>query len=97
MFTIHDCTDEDVRYTPLQGRFVILTEDGFRDEYKDEKHQLVLCTGGFGCDPHSDNGFTIQVQELYEDGDKYKIDRRDNAILGIAKDSVVSAYREKYC
>lgn len=96
MYTLNDCTDEDVYSTDLQGRFVILKEEFFKKEFKDEKYQLVRCTGGFGCDP-TKTGNAIFVKELNDEPESYRIERCNHDILGIAKDSVVKAHKEKYC
>jgi hypothetical protein len=96
MYTEHDCTDENVYNVGLQGRYVILKPEFFKEEFKDEKYQLVKCCGGFGCDP-SKMGNAIFVEEICDDGESYRIERCNHDILGFAKDSVVQAHREKYC
>ena len=95
MYTLKDCTDENVYNSDLQGRFVILKEDFFKPEYQSEKYQLVLCTGGFGCNPTEGN--FIFVTEINSNPKSYKIKRDDKDILGFAKDSIVRAHKEKYC
>ena len=96
MYTEHDCTDEDVYGTDLQGRFVILKPEFFKTEYRDEKYQLVKCCGGFGCDPQK-MGNAIFVEEVNDNPESYRIERCNHDILGFAKDSVVREHREKYC
>ena len=95
MYTINDCTDEDVYRTGLQGRFVILKPEFFKAEYRDEKYQLVKCCGGFGCDP-SKIGNAIYVEEVNDNPESYRIERCNHDILGFAKDTVVRAHQEKY-
>lgn len=95
MYTVNDCTDEDVYSEDLQGRFVILKPEFFKEEFRDEKYQLVQCTGGFGCDPKK-IGNAIFVKELNENPESYRIERCNHDILGFAKDSVVAAHKEKY-
>lgn len=96
MYTIHDCTDEDVYRENLEGRYVILKEEFFKPEFMDEKYQIVLCTGGFGCDP-TKLGNAIFVRELNSESETYRLDRCSKDILGFAKDSIVQAHKEKYC
>ena len=96
MYTIHDCTDENVYDVNLQGRYVILKEEFFNENYRDEKYQLVKCNGGFGCDP-TKMGNAIIVEELCDDAESYRIERCNHDILGFAKDSVVQKHMEKYC
>lgn len=96
MYTIHDCTDEDVYRENLAGRYVILKEDFFKPEFRDEKYQIVLCTGGFGCDPNT-MGNAIFVRELNSEQETYRLERYNKDILGFAKDSIVLGHKEKYC
>ena len=96
MYTIHDCTNEDVYCENLEGRYVILKEEFFKPEFRDEKYQIVLCTGGFGCDP-TKLGNAIFVRELNSEPETYRLERCNKDILGFAKDSIVQAHKEKYC
>lgn len=96
MYTAKDCTDEDVYGVNLEGRFVILKEEFFKEQFRDEKYQIVLCRGGFGCDPQK-MGNAIFVEEVNDNPESYRIERCNHDILGFAKDSVVRAHREKYC
>lgn len=95
MYTIKDCTDENVYNENLQGRFVILKPEFFKAEYRDEKYQLVQCRGGFGCDP-TKMGNCIMVEEVIDNPETYRIERCNHDILGFAKDSVVMEHRNKY-
>ena len=95
MYTIHDCTDEEVYSENLTGRYVILKPEFFKNEYKDKKYQLVVCSGGFGCDP-TKSGNAIFVKEINDEPESYRIERCNKDILGFAKDSVVEAHKEAY-
>lgn len=95
MYTIHDCTDENVYKENLQGRYVILKPEFFKEEFRDEKYQLVLCNGGFGCDP-TKMGNCIMVEEINDNPEHYRIERCNHDILGFAKDSIVAKHKEKY-
>lgn len=95
MYTIKDCTDEDAYLIDLKGRFVILSNDYFKEDYRDKKYQLVLCTGGFGCDP-SKTGNAIFVKEINDDPASFRINRCDREILGVAEDSVVMKHKETF-
>ena len=95
MYTLRDCTEEAVYNTNLEGRVVILKEEFFKPEYRDEKYQLVMCKGGFGCDPNK-MGNAIFVQELNSAPESYRIERCNHDLLGFAKDSVIAAHKEKY-
>ena len=95
MYTEHDCTDESLSTTDIKGRYIIIKEEFFGAEFKDEKYQLVLATGGFGCNPEN-IGNAIFVKELFEDGERYRIDRCDRHILGLASEKVIAEYTAKY-
>ena len=97
MYTIHDCTDEDIGVTNIEGRYIILKEEFFLPQYRTEEYQLVKAIGGFGCNPKVIMGNAIYVEEQTKNNpEKYRIDRCNRDILGIAKDSVVAAHQEKY-
>ena len=95
LYTISDCTDESLSDTCIEGRYIILKEEFFKDEFKNKKYQLVIAAGGFGCDP-SKMGNAIFVKELFPDGESYRIERCNREILGIASDSTVAKYKEEY-
>lgn len=96
MYTIHDCTDEDVRTTDIEGRYIILKAEFLAENYRNEEHQLVKVVGGFGCDPRTNKNSIDVEEQTVNDPEKYRINRCDDGILGIAKDSVVITHKEKY-
>ena len=34
----------------IEGKLVVIKQDFFKPEFREAKYQLVLATGGFGCD-----------------------------------------------
>ena len=96
MYTIRDCTDEDVRTTDIEGRYIILKTEFLAENYRNEEHQLVKVVGGFGCDPRTNKNSIDVEEQTVNDPEKYRINRCDDGILGIAKDSVVRMHKEKY-
>lgn len=96
MYTLQNCTDESLSSTNLENRYVILKTEFFKSEYQNEKYQLVLAKGGFGCDPNK-IGNAIFVAEIFENGESYRIDRCDHNILGLASETTIAEYKEKYC
>ena len=95
MFTEKDCTDENIHSVNLEGRYIILKPEYFKEEFRDEKYQLVKAIGGFGCDPKK-MGNAIIVKELLPDGECYRINRCDNDIIGFASDACIAKYKETY-
>lgn len=95
MYNAKDCTNENVYKSQLEGRYLILKEEFFKPEFRLEKYQLVLCTGGFGSDP-SKIGNAIYVREINDNPESYRIQRCDHNILGIAKDTTVAAHKKKF-
>ncbi len=91
MYNIANCTDEDIYSTNLINRYVILKEECA----KSEEEQLVLVTGGFGSYPRK-NGDAIYVKEVKSFPKSYKIEKSDDYLLGIARDSVVKKHKELY-
>lgn len=63
----------------IKNKVVVIRADVFKPEYQIATMQLQLCTGGFGCVPHS-RGSACFCTNLYS-GKESRYERRD--ILGI--------------
>lgn len=50
----------------LVNKVVVIRGDVLRPEFRNASHQLMLCTGGFGAEPHS-RGRTCFCTNLYDD------------------------------
>ena len=87
MYTLDNCTDEDIMTTDLVGRFVILQEDFLNDQYRDEEYQLVRV--------FRENDKHLTVIEENNDKTKYNISHKE-AILGIATDRTVRMHRDRF-
>lgn len=95
MYTLANCTEESLSKTNLENRYIILEPSSFKEEFRDEKYQLVLASGGFGCDPEK-MGNAIFVKEVILDGESYRVNRCDRVILGLANDATIAYHKEKY-
>lgn len=80
----------------LEGKLVVIKDTFFKPEFKDAKYQLVLATGGFGCEPIS-LGNAIFVKECHKDNpEEYRLERYNNDILGIATDEAIAEWKSIY-
>lgn len=94
LLTSNDCTPWKGEI--IEGKLIILKDKFFKEEYKDAKFQLVLATGGFGCDP-SKMGNAIFVTEVHNDNpEHYRIERCNNDVLGIATDEAIKEWKVIY-
>ena len=88
-------------YTPwreinLEGKLLIREVNSFHEEFRDAKYQLVLATGGFGCNPTS-SGNAIFVTEVHNDNpEHYRMERCDNQVLGIATEEAIKEWKSLY-
>lgn len=64
----------------LKGKVIILKAESLTPEYRTADCQLVIATGGFGCEPNA-RGRAVYVKELYS-GKEYRMNIGD--VLGIA-------------
>lgn len=90
---------EENGYTPwqdtnIEGKLLIREVDSFKEDFRDPKYQLVLATGGFGCDP-TKMGNAIFVTEVHNDEpESYRMERYD--ILGIATEKAIEEWKWLY-
>ena len=94
LFTESDITPW--REENLEGKLIVIKDKFFKPEFKDAKYQLVLATGGFGCNPAS-LGNAIFVKECHKDNpEEYRLERYNNDILGIATDEAIVEWKSIY-
>lgn len=58
----------------IEGKLVVIKPDFFKPEFREAKYQLVLATGGFGCDADK-FGTAVFVTECCEDPEEYRQER----------------------
>lgn len=83
------------REVDLEGKLIIIEDKFFKENFKDAKYQLVLAVGGFGCSPTA-RGNAIYVTECCACPETYRIERRDNNILGIATEEAIAEWKKIY-
>lgn len=85
LLTQDDC--QQVGYDmSISGKVIVLKSSTLSEEYREAKHQLYFCTGGFGSNPNP-SGRSVFVVSL-ADGEHVRWNRSD--ILGIAKPEILS-------
>ncbi|ACV62342.1 hypothetical protein Dtox_1478 [Desulfofarcimen acetoxidans DSM 771] len=85
LFTQEDCLQTGYDMS-INGRVVILKASTLSEEFRESKHQLYFCTGGFGSNsnPSGRSVFAVSLA----DGEQVRWNRSD--ILGIAKPEILS-------
>ena len=71
--------------------FLVLKPESLAKKYRNEKYQLALCTGGFGCNPINSGRM---VSCVFLDGD-YSAYGRDN-YYGAASKETIEYWFKKY-
>lgn len=92
MQTLFD--QNDVRHLKegetYEGKFVIITPEFFKPEFRSAKYQLFLAQAGFGCDP-SKIGNAVFGKDCEE---TYRQERYN--ILGVATDEAIEQWEKVY-
>lgn len=73
-----------------EGKFVIITPDYFKPEYRSAKYQLFHAEGGFGCDPGK-IGNAVFGRDFEE---QYRQERYN--ILGVATEEAIQQWEKTY-
>ena len=73
-----------------EGKFVIISPEFFKPEYRCAKYQLFLAKGGFGCDPSKMGNavFGADCEEHYRQ-ERYNI-------LGVATEEAIQEWEKEY-
>ena len=78
----------------IEGKLVVVGVDFFKAEYKSAKYQLVVATGGFGCDA-SKIGNAVYVIECHNDNPESYRQERYN-LIGEPTDELVTEWLRMY-
>ena len=73
-----------------EGKFVIITPEYFKPEFRNAKYQLFHAEGGFGCDP-SKLGNAVFGRDFEE---QYRQERYN--ILGVATEAAIREWERLY-
>ena len=79
--------EEDETYN---GKFVILSTEQFKPEYREAKYQLFLALGGFGCDPSNSGG------KIFGTFFDERSQTRREYVLGVATEDAIKTWEQTY-
>ena len=94
MKTIIDKSECNPLSDNIEGKLVVIKSDFFKPEFRDAKYQIVLATGGFGCDA-SKMGNAVYVEEIYSDNPEHYRQERYN-IIGEPTEKIIEEWKSKY-
>lgn len=78
----------------IEGKLVVIGIDHFKPEYQSAKYQLVLATGGFGCDANK-LGSAVFVMECQKDNpESYRRDRFQ--LVGEPTEELIAEWQAMY-
>ena len=85
LFTQEDCLQTGFDM-PIGGKVIVLRPSVLSEEFRNTRHQLYFCTGGFGSKPNP-SGRSVFAVSL-ANGELVRLNRSD--VLGIAKPEILS-------
>lgn len=78
----------------IEGKLVIIKPDFFKQEFREAKYQLVIATGGFGCDT-SKMGNAVYVEEVHTDNPEHYRQERYN-LIGEPTEEIIKEWKSMY-
>ena len=73
-----------------EGKFVIISPDFFKPEYREAKYQLFLAKSGFGCDPSKSGG------KIFGNFFDERSQTRREYVLGVATEEAIEEWERVY-
>ena len=73
-----------------EGKFVIISPDFFKPEYREAKYQLFLAKSGFGCDPSKLGG------KIFGNFFDERSQTRREYVLGVATEEAIEKWERVY-
>lgn len=77
----------------IVGKLVVIDSKFFKPEFREAKYQIVLATGGFGCDAGK-LGNAVFVVECCENPENYRQERYN--LIGEPTEEMIAEWKEKY-
>lgn len=78
----------------IEGKLVVIKSDYFKPEYRDAKYQIVLATGGFGCDANK-MGNAVLVVEVHNNNPECYRQERYN-LIGEPTEEIIKEWKSMY-
>ena len=78
----------------IEGRLVVTKPDFFKPEFRDAKYQIVLATGGFGCEAGK-LGNAVFVEEVHTDNPEHYRQERYN-LIGEPTEEIIKEWKSMY-
>lgn len=77
----------------IEGKLVVIDSKYFKPEFREAKYQIVLATGGFGCDAGK-LGNAVFVVECCENPENYRQERYN--LIGEPTKEMIAEWKERY-
>ena len=77
----------------IKGKLVVIRPEFFKPQFREAKYQLVLATGGFGCDASS-LGNAVMVTECCENPERYRQERYN--LIGEPTEEMIKEWKALY-
>lgn len=78
----------------IKGKLVVIKPDFFKSEFREAKYQIVLATGGFGCDANK-MGNAVFVEEVHTDNPEHYRQERYN-LIGEPTEEIIKEWKSMY-
>ena len=93
MKTIIDKSECRVLSDHIEGKLVVIKPEFFKPQFREAKYQLVLATGGFGCDAGK-LGNAVFVVECCENPEHYRQERYN--LIGEPTEEMIKEWKALY-
>ena len=77
----------------IEGKLVVIKPDFFKPEFREAKYQIVLATGGFGCEAGK-LGNAVFVIECCENPENYRQERYN--LIGEPTEEIIKEWKSMY-
>ena len=77
----------------IEGKLVVIKPDFFKPEFREAKYQIVLATGGFGCEAGK-LGNAVYVVECCENPENYRQERYN--LIGEPTEEIIKEWKLMY-
>lgn len=78
----------------IEGKLVVIGDQFFKPEYKSAKYQLVLATGGSGCDASARVTCVIVMECTNDNPESYRQERYN--LIGEPTEELIAEWKSMY-